>query len=53
MAPALVLHYILDHHYRPPDEFAEAVIIGSFLTSEDLLLVENDGVVPQASTDNR
>jgi hypothetical protein len=36
MAPALVLHYILDHHYRPPDEFVDAVVVGAFLTPEDL-----------------
>lgn len=24
-APALVLHYIRDHHYRPPEDFIEAV----------------------------
>jgi hypothetical protein len=26
VAPELVLHYIRDHHYRPPDEFVEAVL---------------------------
>lgn len=46
MAPALVLHYILDHQYRPPDEFVEAVIVGSFLTPEDLVFVPDEGVVP-------
>jgi hypothetical protein len=46
MAPALILHYILDHHYRPPDEFIEAVIVGSFLTSAELVFVEIEGGVP-------
>lgn len=31
MAPALLLHYILEHQYRPPEEFLEAVIKGSSL----------------------
>ena len=39
MTPALVLHYILDHRYRPPDEFVEAVIEGSLLTDDDLEFV--------------
>ncbi len=37
MAPALLLHYILDHQYRPPDEFEKAVIEGRFLTADDLV----------------
>jgi hypothetical protein len=36
MAPALILHYILDHHYRPPQIFIDAVINGRFLTTDDL-----------------
>jgi hypothetical protein len=43
MVPALVLHYMLAHHYRPPDEFVEAVIVGSFLTSKDLVFIEDEG----------
>jgi len=39
MAPALLLHYILDHHYRPPDEFVEAVIVGEYLTPEDFVFL--------------
>jgi hypothetical protein len=46
MAPALVLHYILDHRYRPPDEFVETVIVGSFLKPEDLVFVLEDRVMP-------
>lgn len=38
MAPALLLHYILDHEYRPPDEFLEAVTNGRFLTERDLVV---------------
>jgi hypothetical protein len=37
MAPALLLHYILGHQYRPPDEFVTAVIEGRFLVPEDLV----------------
>ena len=36
MAPALILHYILDHDYLPPQVFIDAVINGEFLTTEDL-----------------
>ena len=36
MAPALLLHYILDHHYCPPQIFIDAVINGKFLTTDDL-----------------
>lgn len=38
MAPNLLLHYILDHEYRPPDEFNEAVLKGRFLTEDDLVV---------------
>jgi hypothetical protein len=36
MAPALVLHYVLDHNYRPPQIFIDAVAEGKFLTTADL-----------------
>jgi hypothetical protein len=36
MAPALLLHYILDHDYCPPQLFIDAVINGDFLTIDDL-----------------
>ena len=36
MAPALLPHYILDHNYRPPQVFIDAVIKGKFLTTGDL-----------------
>jgi hypothetical protein len=38
MAPRLLLHYILDHEYRPPDEFVQAVAQGRFLTDDDLVI---------------
>ena len=38
MAPSLLLHYILAHEYRPPDEFLEAVAKGRFLTEDDLVV---------------
>jgi hypothetical protein len=34
VCPALILHYILDHGYRPPDEFVRAVTQGRFLTRD-------------------
>jgi hypothetical protein len=39
MAPALLLHYVLDHDYRPPAQFVEAVVSGSFLSADDLIWV--------------
>jgi hypothetical protein len=36
MAPALLLHYIVDHSYCPPDEFHHAVRDGTFLRPNDL-----------------
>ena len=41
LCPALILHYILDHEYKPPDGFIDAVNQGSFLTLEDLIWIEN------------
>lgn len=38
MCPPLIVHYILDHGYRPPDEFTRAVVRGTFLRSDDLVL---------------
>ena len=32
-APSLILHYILDHRYKPPDEFCKAVLNLANLTS--------------------
>ena len=37
MAPALLLHYILEHRYRPPSEFVNAVVEGQFLTASDMI----------------
>ena len=50
IAPALLLHYILYHHYRPPEEFVEAVVMGSFLTPEDPLFVPLR-IVPRPGAD--
>jgi hypothetical protein len=36
MCPVLILHYILDHDYKPPSEFVRAVTEGTFLTVDDL-----------------
>ena len=36
MAPALLLHYIIDHHYCPPQVFIDAVNQGEFLTVDDM-----------------
>jgi hypothetical protein len=38
MAPELLLHYIVDHKYCPPDEFVDAVLTGHFLTEDDLVI---------------
>lgn len=38
MAPAPLLHYILDHHYCPPQVFIDAVNKGKFLTTDDLVI---------------
>jgi hypothetical protein len=34
------MHYILDHGYRPPDVFVEALSQGKFLAPGDLIWVE-------------
>jgi hypothetical protein len=36
IAPVLILHYILDHGYKAPDAFVEAVIKGDFMEPTDL-----------------
>lgn len=35
--PLLILHYVLDHRYRPPTEFLDAVETGRFIVEEDLI----------------
>lgn len=40
MFPALLLHYILGHQYRPPEEFVRAVLVGQFLCEGDLRIVD-------------
>jgi len=42
LSPVLILHYILDHAYKPPSVFIEAVEEGKFLTQKDLVWIEND-----------
>jgi hypothetical protein len=41
LSPVLILHYILDHGYRPPDVFVEAVSRDKFLAPSDLIWVED------------
>jgi hypothetical protein len=41
LSPALILHYILDHGYKPPDEFIEAGCKGEFLAVSDLIWVKD------------
>ena len=41
LSPAMILHYILDHSYKPPDVFIEATCKGQFLSLNDLIWVEN------------
>jgi hypothetical protein len=50
MAPALLVHYIVDHTYRPPDQFTHAVLEGTFLRPNDLVWAEFDpeGNLPSA-----
>jgi hypothetical protein len=36
MAPELLLHYICQHSYCPPQEFVRATIQGVFLGADDL-----------------
>ncbi len=36
MSPVLILHYILDHGYKPPQRYVEAVIEGNILSADDL-----------------
>jgi hypothetical protein len=38
MAPELLLHYILAHEYRLPDEFIQGVLHGKFLGEDDLVI---------------
>jgi hypothetical protein len=38
MAPSLLLHYVLDHSYRPPHQFIKAAMTGVFLTVDDLVV---------------
>jgi hypothetical protein len=42
LSPALILHYILDHGYKPPDAFIEAVCQGEFLALNDLKWIDDE-----------
>ncbi len=42
MCPVLILHYILDHNYKPPEEFLQALTRGIFLTAEGLIWAPRD-----------
>ena len=42
LSPVLILHYILDHGYKPPDAFIEAVRQGEFLAPNDLIWNDNE-----------
>jgi hypothetical protein len=43
MCPALIIHYILDHDYQPPEEFIQAIANGAILLQEkDLVFHEHD-----------
>ena len=37
VCPVLILHYILEHGYAPPEEFIAAVTEGTFVTLENEL----------------
>jgi len=36
VCPVLILHYILDHGYRPPTDFLDAGRAGNFIRKEDV-----------------
>jgi hypothetical protein len=38
MAPELILHYLLDHQYCPPEEFVQSVLHGKFLEENNLVI---------------
>jgi len=42
LSPVLILHYILDHGYKPPEAFIEAVHDGKFLALDDLIWVKDE-----------
>jgi hypothetical protein len=42
VCPALILHYIVDHQYRPPATFIDAVVRGRILTEDDCEFVPVD-----------
>jgi hypothetical protein len=34
-APTMIYHYVVDHHYRPPEEFIQAVLDGPLADTEE------------------
>ena len=38
-APNLIYHYVLDHHYLPPDEFIQAILTSPLPTSDEYITV--------------
>lgn len=38
-SPNLIYHYILDHHYLPPQEFTEAILTSPLPTSDEYLTI--------------
>lgn len=34
-APTMIYHYVVDHHYRPPQEFIQAVLDGPLADTEE------------------
>jgi len=41
LSPVLILHYILDHGYKPPETFIDGVCQGEFLALNDLIWIED------------
>ncbi len=41
-APNMIYHYVVKHHYRPPDEFIQAVLKGSLPGSPEYESVKRD-----------
>ena len=42
ISPVLIIHYTLDHGYKPPDVFIEAVRHGKFLALSDLVWIKDE-----------
>lgn len=61
LAPDLVIHYVVDHNYKPPENFIAAVSCGNFIqplkysSVSELLQLMMNGVVgpPECGTGGR